>query len=302
MIRRDSNLQSGRSKRSDWCKPRVCGRRCGQRYLVGPSGSTLNIQRDSRTDSRFFGILPNRLAILWFIDSQNFGAVRKINDLVDSHLVGPDNSIPPRNSWWRNIACRRSGGIVSSPIRAAQGLVFRINPLIGNEDPVGCISPGWLDILGHAILEIGTHSIWTACQPIWRKGLSRSHRRLRHEILCPRRLAEPSRVSLRLQRACDRYFAGRDRNRGSGRREGPGDTRQLQGKQGGDWRRHRCRSCGGSDSQRIQPAPERSGAGNLHHADPPDIEYNGAPNRQELRPWPTPNCNCETQSSTSAAG
>lgn len=42
-------------------------------------------------------------------------------------------------------------------------------------------------------------------------------------------------------------------------------------KQGRDRRRHRRRSCGGSDPLRIQLAAERSGAGNLHHADPAEI-------------------------------
>jgi hypothetical protein len=51
---------------------------CGQRYLVGQSEFNTHVQRESRTDSGFFGILPYRLAIRWFIDSRIFGAVGKI--------------------------------------------------------------------------------------------------------------------------------------------------------------------------------------------------------------------------------
>jgi hypothetical protein len=177
-----------------------------------------------------------------------------------------------------------------------------INPLIRNEDPVRCISPWAAGYLVTCYIGNMDAFVMDSLAADLAQGLSRSHRLLRHEILCPRRRGEPSRVSLRLQRACDRYFAGRDRNRGSGRREGPGDTRQLQGKQGGDWRRHRRRSRGGSDCQRIHLPHNALVQEICITPTARNIEHNGAPTRQELRQWPTPNCNCETRSSTSAAG
>jgi hypothetical protein len=33
----------------------------------------------------------NRLKILWFFDSRIFGGRRKINELSDSYLIGPDS-------------------------------------------------------------------------------------------------------------------------------------------------------------------------------------------------------------------
>jgi hypothetical protein len=41
-------------------------------------------------DSRILVLGKNRLTNLWFFDSRIFGDEREINDLVDSHLIGPD--------------------------------------------------------------------------------------------------------------------------------------------------------------------------------------------------------------------